>query len=177
MWPELTTHQVERQRYKRITIVERRSQERGLGRTPWIFRGSAWRLWFPATGAGAAVAFVGIFTHGLIHRHNLSVLYQHGTDAIQGGIAGCLLLVILHKMRERRRAFYARLDVISDMNHHINNALQVLTGLQYTEMGTEEAKKMCTEALERITFALREILPQLPAVSADKSKKKETFAD
>lgn len=70
-------------------------------------------------------------------------------------------LVYLLSIRERQRRTYVecRLRVIAEMNHHIRNALQVITF--YTRKG-EKREVGVIEAVERIQWALREVLPQLP---------------
>lgn len=70
-------------------------------------------------------------------------------------------LVYLLSVRESQRQAYVecRLRVIADMNHHIRNALQVITF--YGRRG-EKPEVGIVEAVERIEWALREVLPQLP---------------
>jgi hypothetical protein len=70
-------------------------------------------------------------------------------------------LVYLLSVREWQRQAYVecRLRVIAEMNHHIRNALQVITF--YSRKG-EKAEVSIVEAVERIQWALREVLPQLP---------------
>lgn len=60
---------------------------------------------------------------------------------------------------ERRGA--ERLKVIADMNHHIRNALQVIA---YHSTIREDKKSVAVidDAVKRISWALREVLPQLP---------------
>ena len=71
------------------------------------------------------------------------------------------VLVYLLSVRERQRRAYVdcRLRVIAEMNHHIRNALQVITF--YNRKG-EKHEVGVIEAVERIQWALREVLPQLP---------------
>ena len=71
------------------------------------------------------------------------------------------VLVYLLSVRERQRRAYVdcRLHVIAEMNHHIRNALQVITF--YNRKG-EKHEVGVIEAVERIQWALREVLPQLP---------------
>jgi hypothetical protein len=76
------------------------------------------------------------------------------------GLVGAALVYVL-SLRERQRRQYVecRLRVIADMNHHIRNALQVITF--YSRKGQKEEVGII-EAVERIQWALREVLPQLP---------------
>jgi hypothetical protein len=78
------------------------------------------------------------------------------------GIVAAILVYVL-SIRERQRQTYVecRLRVIADMNHHIRNALQVISF--YSRNG-EKHEVGVAEAVERIQWALREVLPQLPDV-------------
>jgi hypothetical protein len=53
------------------------------------------------------------------------------------------------------------------MNHHIRNALQVITF--YSRAGAKQQVGI-VEAVERIQWALREVLPQLPESLESESK-------
>ena len=76
------------------------------------------------------------------------------------GLVGAVLVYVL-SLRERQRQQYVecRLRVIAEMNHHIRNALQVITF--YSRKGQKQELGI-VEAVERIQWALREVLPQLP---------------
>jgi hypothetical protein len=66
--------------------------------------------------------------------------------------------VVLFYERRRRRYLEARLKIIAEMNHHVRNALQVLS---YTTMRQEDEKvrNMMHESMMRIDWALRQVLP------------------
>jgi hypothetical protein len=61
--------------------------------------------------------------------------------------------------REHREAELRRARIIADMNHHIRNALQVLV-YDAAAHTTEEANRI-RDAVNRIDWALREVLPGL----------------
>jgi 1,2-phenylacetyl-CoA epoxidase catalytic subunit len=84
------------------------------------------------------------------------------------GLVGAALVYVL-SLRERQRQQYVecRLRVIAEMNHHIRNALQVITF--YTHKGQKQEVGI-VEAVERIQWALREVLPQLPEQPTAKAK-------
>ncbi|MGE5322881.1 MAG: hypothetical protein ACM3SW_08470, partial [Actinomycetota bacterium] len=54
-----------------------------------------------------------------------------------------------------------RLRVIAEMNHHIRNALQVIAYHAWSAKSEHEIASM-NEAVNRITWALQEVLPQFP---------------
>lgn len=81
-----------------------------------------------------------------------------------GLVAGALVHFLSVRERQRRAYVDCRLRVIAEMNHHIRNALQVITF--YSRKG-EKQEVGVVEAVERIQWALREVLPQLPESSAE----------
>lgn len=91
----------------------------------------------------------GIPSYDLIVFSNLTV----------GLIAAALVYVMSLRERQREEYVECRLKVIADMNHHIRNALQVIS--YYGRKGDKPEARII-EAVERIQWALREVLPQLP---------------
>jgi len=88
------------------------------------------------------------------------------SNLLIGLIAGTLVYVLAVRERQRQAYVECRLRVIADMNHHIRNALQVITF--YSRTG-EKQEVDIVEAVERIQWALREVLPQLPESVAPSS--------
>ncbi len=96
------------------------------------------------------------------------LLYEHGgrvltitvSDALAGGIAGVLVYKLLRVGRERRERMEERLHTIGEMNHHIRNALQVISFSAHSTGNRKELEEI-TEAVNRIQWALREILPKV----------------
>ena len=81
------------------------------------------------------------------------------SSMLVGLVAGAFVYVLSLRERQRRAYVECRLRVIADMNHHIRNALQVITF--YNRSGEKQPLGII-EAVERIQWALREVLPQLP---------------
>lgn len=80
------------------------------------------------------------------------------SDGLTGLVVSGLFLSFIRNIQNHRRMLQARLEVIADMNHHIRNALQVLSygaALHENDRETE----MMREAIGRIQWALREVLP------------------
>lgn len=75
-------------------------------------------------------------------------------------IAAALLLglVVFFYERRRERDLIRKLQVIELMNHHVRNALQPVMYLPYSQ---DQELQLITirEAVQRIDWALREILP------------------
>jgi hypothetical protein len=101
-----------------------------------------------------------VFWLGVGSDHFLTKLWPNrifvaADDLIISVVLGC---VVLFYEKRRRRYLEARLKVIGEMNHHVRNALQVLS---YTTLRQEDEKvrNMMRESVTRIDWALREVLP------------------
>ncbi|HWY68573.1 MAG TPA: hypothetical protein VNX88_07900 [Terriglobales bacterium] len=86
------------------------------------------------------------------------------SSSLVGLVAGVLVYLLSVRERQRRAYVDCRLRVIAEMNHHIRNALQVITF--YSRKG-EKQEVGVVEAVERIQWALREVLPRLPDSPAE----------
>ena len=95
----------------------------------------------------------------MLNRDGVSRRVITGTsNALTGLVVAGLFLELTRNVRNRRRLVQARLEVIADMNHHIRNALQVLT-YGAARHGNEKETEMMRESIQRIEWALREVLP------------------
>lgn len=101
------------------------------------------------------VFWLGVASDRLLTRLSPNKLLLFADDFIIAIFLGCV--VLLYEKR-RQRYLEARLKVIAEMNHHVRNALQVLS---YTAMRQEDekVKNMMRESVTRIDWALREVLP------------------
>ncbi len=94
----------------------------------------------------------------LVH-HEGAVTTMMVSDALAGLIAGVLVLRLFQYERERRARIEVRLHTIGEMNHHIRNALEVISFSVHSAKDKSELAGI-NEALDRIQWALREILPK-----------------
>jgi hypothetical protein len=91
------------------------------------------------------------------------------------GLAVGLLYVQLSRIeRERRAQVQQQLRTIAEMNHHIRNALQIIAYANVTA-DKEASVEMIRSSVERIEWALREVLPghvaqQMQPESGDAAK-------
>ena len=83
------------------------------------------------------------------------------SNALTGLVAGLLFYTLTNNERERRKLVRERLSTISEMNHHIRNALQVITYATATG-NHDESVDLIRTSVERIEWALREVLPGFP---------------
>ncbi len=82
------------------------------------------------------------------------------SDTLAAAIAGILVYRLLQYERDRRRQLRQRLEIIAEMNHHVRNALQVISLSAYSYADQQQLKAI-KESVNRIQWALREILPKL----------------
>jgi hypothetical protein len=80
------------------------------------------------------------------------------SNALTGIVAGFLFFSLINYERLRRKLLQERLATIAEMNHHIRNALQVIT-YAATAADNEESVELIRNSVERIEWALREVLP------------------
>jgi hypothetical protein len=82
---------------------------------------------------------------------------QRIVDDILGGvIAGFLVFAYA---RSRFRFLSERLNMIGLMNHHVRNALQVIRDVRQLELKDPTLTAVVEDAVNRIDWALREVLP------------------
>jgi hypothetical protein len=96
------------------------------------------------------------------------------SNALTGIVAGFLFYSLGNNERLRRRVVRERLHTIAEMNHHIRNALQVITYAAATENNAESMELIRT-SVERVEWALREVLPghaDVPVASAPPHEEK-----
>lgn len=87
------------------------------------------------------------------------------SNMITGAIAGALFYQFAQSERNRRELIRERMKTIAELNHHIRNALQVIKfwGLQHQNCSLDEMQvQLMKESVDRIEWALREILPKYP---------------
>ena len=99
------------------------------------------------------------------------------SNALTGIVAGFLFFTLGNNERQRRNLIRERLRTIAEMNHHIRNALQVITYATATE-NNHASVTLIRDSVERIEWALREVLPGhvvLPSTSPQPEDTRETL--
>ncbi len=81
------------------------------------------------------------------------------SDAIAAFVIGILCYKIFRMEQQRSEYVRQKVEVISDMNHHIRNALQVISLSTHVENSNEVAA--IRQSVDRIQWALRELLPKI----------------
>ena len=112
-------------------------------------------------GIAAALIFLVSVTADLIllHGHEPARLTIEISDAVSAAVIGFLSYRIIRLQQQRREYVRQKVEVIADMNHHVRNALQVIS--LTTHGGKQEEIVAIRESVNRIQWALRELLPKI----------------
>jgi signal transduction histidine kinase len=102
---------------------------------------------------GLIIAMVGSVLEAILDHHPI-IAFESLDDIVVGIIAA---IVVFAYEQRRHRAILNKVRVIAAMNHHVRNALQAISYAPYTEQ--EKQIHLIGESVQRIQWALREILP------------------
>lgn len=125
------------------------------------------RIWLKTLGALLVVTATGYLLDKVLRKAGVSrrdLLFI--SDFLVGCVAAGLVYVLALMSEQKTRFITMRLRVIAEMNHHIRNALQVISFHADTATNEQEVASI-KEAVARITWALSEVLPQIPSSAAD----------
>ncbi len=106
-----------------------------------------------------------LLTHDGVTRFDILLI----TNGLTGIVAGFLFYSLTNYERMRRNVVSQRLRTIAEMNHHIRNSLQVITYATAAQNNAESVE-MIRNSVERIEWALREVLPghvEVPAAAPE----------
>jgi hypothetical protein len=95
------------------------------------------------------------------------------SDVITGTIAGLLFHQFARNVKNRHEMMRERMKTIAELNHHIRNALQVIKfwGSQHQNCSLDPMQlQHMKESVDRIEWALREVLPQYPEAAGGARK-------
>lgn len=102
---------------------------------------------------GLCIAAIGSALEAIIERHSMI-----GVQLIDDFTVGIIVAVLVFAYEQRRhRSILNKIRVITAMNHHVRNALQTIAYAPYAEQ--KKQIKLIEDAVNRIQWALREILP------------------
>src|ERR1039458_675645 len=115
------------------------------------------RVKFASLGVGLAAFFATELMHYLlvpdIGRHWERLL----AEAVSAVVVALLTARLVYAENQRREAALLRMQVISEMNHHIRNALAAVA-LTTDSIQNQQCIRVISESVDRIEWALREIL-------------------
>jgi hypothetical protein len=95
----------------------------------------------------------------MFHENEPARITVELSDGISSVVIGLLSYQLLRMQQLRRRELRKRVETISDMNHHVRNALQVIS--LSTHGHDHEEIKNVRDSVNRIQWALRELLPKI----------------
>ena len=107
---------------------------------------------------GFSCFFLGTLSDIWLKRHTMGWGMAVIDDALVGLVGS--FLVLLYERRQRQNII-RKLEVIRLMNHHVRNSLQVIS-LAVSVPQPEQTREQLQRAVERIEWALREVLPGQP---------------
>jgi hypothetical protein len=115
----------------------------------------AWGGTLKSFAVGFCVFSLGSVLAAWLNLHNVHGLLAFMDNILTGIAAG--LMVLLYE-RWRQRDVEKKLRTIRLMNHHVRNALQIISAASYSLDGTVQPSTV-QDAVRRIEWALREVLP------------------
>lgn len=122
---------------------------------------STWRILLMALVVAVFVFLIGLgIDIALLHKQETRRVVFEVSDALGGLVAGGLSFRLLQYERERRARLRQKIAIIADMNHHVRNALQVISFHAYSSADKEQLEAV-RESMDRIQWALKEVLPKL----------------
>ncbi len=115
------------------------------------------RVRLVSLGVGLVAFLATEFMHYLL----VPDLGRHGERLLAEGVSAAVVALLtarlMHAANRRREAELVRMQVISEMNHHIRNALAAVT-LTTDSIENQQCIRVISESVDRIEWALREIL-------------------
>ncbi len=115
---------------------------------------AAWKRYSPIV-LGVGIFLLGVLSDRLFRSLSTNPVLLVIDDLMAGLSVG--LLVFLYE-RRRQRDSERKLRVIREMNHHVRNALQVLSYSTWRQED-ENLRSMMRDSVTHIDWALREVLP------------------
>jgi hypothetical protein len=96
------------------------------------------------------------------------------SNGLTGLFAGWLFYQMARDAKASRERVAERMKTIAELNHHIRNALQVIKFLGGQRSGLDAVQlQLINDSVNRIEWALREVLPRYPIGATSASKPEE----
>ncbi len=134
-------------------------------------KNSRLRLLLSCLGVLLLVGLVGfIFDYLLVEEgvRRIDILVE--SNALTGIVSAVFFYYLSNFERERRKMVEQRLQTIAEMNHHIRNALQIITYATFSQK-QEDSFELIRTSVERIEWSLREVLPGHAATNPEPEKR------
>jgi signal transduction histidine kinase len=119
--------------------------------------------WLSALAIALGVGVVSFFATELMHYLLVPDLGRSRerflAEGVSAFIVSCLIAKLAQISRRQHQLTAARMQVIAEMNHHIRNALTAIS-LSADVIEDRRLIRVISEGIDRIDWALREILPR-----------------
>lgn len=117
--------------------------------------------WTQALALGTTVLLIAAGLDCLLQKPSKSFVSCIDPSSVVAALVATLLSYrMLRYERQRREAIRRRLEVIGEMNHHVRNAIHTIV-LSAHFPQNDELVKAINESVQRVDWALKEILPKL----------------
>jgi len=115
------------------------------------------RMLVVSIGVGVISFLVTEFMHYVLVPDMGRLLERFLAEGVSGVVVALLTAKLMQVEGQRREAALLRMQVISEMNHHVRNALSAIA-LTTDSIQNEQCIRVIYESVERIEWTLREIL-------------------
>jgi len=123
----------------------------------WLRSGAADRAMVVAGLVGLASFVATEFMHYLLVPDLGRRWERWLAEGVSALVVALLTAKLMHAANQRREAALLRMQVISEMNHHIRNALSAIS-LSADSIENQQCMQVISDSVDRIEWALREIL-------------------
>ncbi|HEY1939815.1 MAG TPA: hypothetical protein VGJ33_17925 [Candidatus Angelobacter sp.] len=138
-------------------------------------------LWSRRSGqisfaAAVIVSVLGILFDRILIKEGLPRLdLMILSNGLTGLFAGGLIFQLAREEKASRELVRERMKTIAELNHHIRNALQVIKFLGGQQRSGLDALQLqlINDSVERIEWALREVLPRYPIDAPGTARQEE----
>ncbi|MGB8469826.1 MAG: hypothetical protein WCD71_06680 [Candidatus Sulfotelmatobacter sp.] len=146
----------------RQTVASTATTHSGVARGPAWTRGNP-DSWLLVLGVALGVGIISFLATELMHYLLVPDLGRSRERFLAEGVSAfivtCLITKLAQITRRQRQLTAARMQVIAEMNHHIRNALTAIS-LSADVTDDQHLIRVISEGIDRIDWALREILPR-----------------
>ena len=128
----------------------------------------SWEMTPRVIGVSTLVGLVSFIVTEFMHRLLVADLGRHWERLLAEGVSAVvvagLTAGVMNLANQRQQAALLRMQVISEMNHHIRNALGAIS-LTTDSIQNQQSVRVISESVDRIEWALREVLLRRKPIS------------
>src|SRR5579863_5449770 len=137
---------------------------------PQIRPVGAWGMTPRVIVMSMVVGLVSFLVTELMHRFLVADLGRHWERLLAEGVSGVVVAALtagfMDAANQRQDAALLRMQIISEMNHHIRNALGAIS-LTTDSIQNHECVQVISDSVDRIEWTLREILLRRKPISEE----------